>query len=288
MIFNFAGLLPLMLMNSYRSSHADTLHHNALGIAVIAVCFSANLAFNNYSLALISLSLNQMIRSSIPVVTVLCSVFIEGYLPSKRELISLFGITAGVCAILAEDVNAEFKGVCFCVVSTVANGIMMSMSGRVLREKVDVWRLSFYQAPIVMLTLTPAYVLWEHAKVKDFFEVDGNPAYIISLIIITCAIALTYNAVHGAAIKYTSATTTTVIGQVKILLLLGLAAVLFGETDFMDVRTFLGGSLALFGLAMYSWERLRINTAVLNTEQGLDFGAQNTACKEKGPGNADH
>lgn len=259
MVFSIVFLTPLMLSDKYRYLHCNTLRNNALGIAVIGVSFSINLAMNNFSLTLISLSLNQMIRSSIPVVTAACSVVIDRVVPTKREFLALVAITLGICTVLAKDVHANTAGVTLCAISTVANGVMMSMSGSVLQEKLDVWRLAFYQAPIVLVTLLPFYMYAEHARVVQYLVARQDAKFAIALITLTCVIALAYNVVHGVAIKMTSATTTTVIGQAKILVLLFLSAVLLGERDFFQLATVVGGALAAAGFAMYSFERIRIN-----------------------------
>lgn len=259
MVFSAVALLPLMLRGKYRTLHASALRKSAVGIAVIGASFSINLAMNNFSLTLISLSLNQMIRSSLPIVTTACSVLIDRAMPTKRELMALVAISLGICAVLAEDVHANTTGVVLCAISTVANGLMMSLSGAVLQEKLDVWRLSFYQAPIVFLTLLPVYMHGEHARVLEYLRKNKDATYTMGLILLTCVIALAYNAVHGIAIKMTSATTTTVIGQGKILILLVLSALLLGERDFFDWRTVMGGAIAIFGFVGYSVERTRIN-----------------------------
>lgn len=55
----------------------------------------------------------------------------------------------------------------------------------------------------------------------------GKEAFV--LVLGTSAIALTYNIVHSLVIQQTSAVTTTVIGQAKIIGLLMLSAILLGE-----------------------------------------------------------
>jgi solute carrier family 35, member E4 len=275
MTFTLLALFPLMLTSEYRALHMPTLSNNKKGLAIVAGCFSANLAFNNYSLTLISLSLNQMIRACIPVVTVVCAVFIENYFPTRRELASLVAITVGICVVLAEDVSANVRGVCACVISTVANGIMMSMSGHLLQEKLDVWRLSFYQAPIVILTLMPAYLYWESSGVADFFGESARAKSCVAIVVLTCVIALAYNAIHGLVIKVTSATTTTVVGQIKIVLLLVLSAALLDEADFRNLRTFIGGAVAILGFTVYALERLRINSKPEAEKTGLQELNQN-------------
>jgi drug/metabolite transporter (DMT)-like permease len=259
MVFTVVTMFPLMTRKPYRSTHLPTLSKSAIGLLVIGVSFSANLAANNLSLLRISLSLNQMIRASIPLVTSACAVCMDRVLPTRRELAALLALTLGVCAVLAEDVHADALGIALCAFSTVANGIMMSASGAMLQEKLDVWRLSFYQAPIVVATLLPVYMYAEHARVAQYLREREDAAYIAGLILLTCVIAIAYNAVHGIAIKMTSATTTTVIGQGKILVLLFLSALVLGERDFFDWRTLLGGAVAIAGLVAYSVERTRIN-----------------------------
>jgi hypothetical protein len=56
----------------------------------------ANIALNNMSLVFLSLSLSQIIRSGIPVLTALLGVLIERKVPTSFELLSLVVLTAGV------------------------------------------------------------------------------------------------------------------------------------------------------------------------------------------------
>lgn len=90
MAFPIIALAPWMLLHpNHRKHHACTLRKNSLGMLVIGVSFSVNLALNKYFLTLTSLSLNQMIRSSIPVVTVLFSALIDHEVPTSREVVAL-------------------------------------------------------------------------------------------------------------------------------------------------------------------------------------------------------
>lgn len=62
MAFSFAALFPFMLREPYRGRHSTLLKESWKGILVIGVCQAANIALNNMSLVLITLSLNQIIR----------------------------------------------------------------------------------------------------------------------------------------------------------------------------------------------------------------------------------
>lgn len=48
-----------------------------------------------------------------------------------------------------------------CIAGTVCNGAMMSFSGRLLSEKLDVLRLAFYTAPVSLGVLLPLFYLSE-------------------------------------------------------------------------------------------------------------------------------
>ena len=48
-----------------------------------------------------------------------------------------------------------------CIAGTICNGAMMSFSGRLLSEKLDVLRLAFYTAPVSLGVLLPIFYLQE-------------------------------------------------------------------------------------------------------------------------------
>ena len=62
MPFSFFSLLPFMLHEPFRSKHRGTLSKQWKGLAAIGLYMAANIALNNLSLVLITLSLNQIIR----------------------------------------------------------------------------------------------------------------------------------------------------------------------------------------------------------------------------------
>ena len=58
------------------------------------------------------------------------------------------------------------QALCTLGAGTFSNAAMMSMSGRVLSEKLDVLRLTFYTSPISCLCLLPFYYFREvHTRI---------------------------------------------------------------------------------------------------------------------------
>lgn len=70
---------------------------------------------------------------------------------------------------------------------------------------------------------------------------------VLFIILVTSVNALTYNLVHSLMIKYTSAVTTTVLGEVKIVGLLVLSAVLLGEGREFTAKMTMGCIAAMVG-----------------------------------------
>ncbi len=49
------------------------------------------------------------------------------------------------------------RACCVCAAGTICNGAMMTFSGKVLSEKLDVVRLTFYTAPVSLCCLAPFF-----------------------------------------------------------------------------------------------------------------------------------
>lgn len=215
-----------------------------------------NIALNNISLLDISLSLNQIIRSSIPVVTCIMAIFVEGTWPSHKEFLSLVVLTGGVMiAVWQGAVFGNPRGIMFCLYGTVSNAAMMTFSGKVLSEKLDVVRLTFYTAPVALSCLAPFAFYLEYESLLSYLEKEGYQS-IFALLLLSSTNAVCYNAIHSMVIKQTSAVTTTVIGEVKIVALLLLSAIILQESKIFTGKMLLGCALALGGFIAYSHAKL--------------------------------
>lgn len=260
MIFSFVALAPVMLFPQFKSQHLPTLRKQWLGIVCIGVFFAINIGFNNVSLLSISLSLNQVIRASIPVVTCIASISIEGKKPSREEFLSLFILASGVGVAVYEGSGnrAGMVGILICIVGTICNGLMMSFSGKVMSEKVDVLRLTWYTAPVSCIVMLPFFVMREREELINYSSESGEH---IAYIVLTCVNALAYNMIHYLVIKMTSAVTTTVLGEMKIVLLLILSAIMLGEGKEWTPRMTCGTLMAIGGFCLYSHIKLKAMSA---------------------------
>ncbi len=91
--------------------------------------------------------------------TAALAVVVEHQVPSAGEAAGLVALTTGVMLAVYEGSGAAGPFAVFlCVLGTVCNAAMMTFSGKLLSEKIDVLRLAFYTAPVSLLVLLP--FLW--------------------------------------------------------------------------------------------------------------------------------
>ena len=70
---------------------------------------AVNISLNNASLLHLSLSYNQVIRASIPVVCAACAVLVEKKIPTALEALGLALVAAGVMATASPDRPAQLE-----------------------------------------------------------------------------------------------------------------------------------------------------------------------------------
>ncbi|KAL0054475.1 hypothetical protein WJX82_009428 [Trebouxia sp. C0006] len=244
-----------MVREPFRSKHRESLATQWKGLVAIGIYMAANISLNNLSLVLITLSLNQVIRSSIPVCAAVSAVVIEKKVPSATEATALLVLTAGVMmAVFEGSVTGSTAGILLCICGTVCNAAMICTSGKLLSEKMDVLRLAFYTAPVSCAVLLPLFVARESTQFREYAM--ENSAGVALVLLCSSAIALLYNVVHAAMIKRTSAVTVTVLGEVKVVGLLILSAILLDEKKILTVKMSIGISLAMLGFGMYSHTKI--------------------------------
>jgi drug/metabolite transporter (DMT)-like permease len=151
------------------ASHEETVMKHWRGIAAIGVLMAANVALNNASLLHLQISYNQVIRASTPVVCAACAVFVEGVVPKPSEALGLVLVTAGVMSTVGASSGAggggdagsqktghETLGVAFAASATLANALLMTLSGKLMGgDRIDALKLTFYVSPVVLLALLP-------------------------------------------------------------------------------------------------------------------------------------
>jgi len=182
-------------------------------------------------------------------------VLVEGKYPTQQEFTALLVLTVGVMiAVWQGTITGKPYAIFFCIMGTICNGAMMTFSGKVLSEKLDVVRLTFYTAPISLSCLAPFLVMRELASFRVYYALHSHD--VAGILLSSCVTAVCYNMVHSLMIKRSSAVSTTVIGEIKIVALLVLSALILGEGKDFSPKMLLGCGMAIAGFVMYSHAKL--------------------------------
>ena len=253
MLFAFLCFTPYMMRPILFEAHMETLRCQWKGITAIGLLLALNVSLNNSSLVEMTLSLNQIIRASIPVFTCVFAIAIEGEKPSAMEFLSLVILTCGVMlAMWQSAVDGSLKGLLLCLSGTICSALMMTTYGKILSTKIDALRLVFYTSPLSWMVLLPTALYngeW-NAFVETYAIASRREA--CTAVLCTSVLALAYNIVHSFVIQHTSAVTTTVLGEVKIIGLVVLSYVLFEESKAFTIKMSVGCVTALVGFCLYT------------------------------------
>jgi drug/metabolite transporter (DMT)-like permease len=254
MIFGSCALSPLMFLSpKYADKHMDVLQNDWKGLVTIALMNGFQIACNNASLTVMELSMNQVIRASVPVCVAIFGVCIEHKVPSKAEVACLFVVSCGVMIAVWEESRNSTLGIILTVLSTVMQSIQMTVSGRLMSGKsgrLDSFQMTFYTGPVAFIALTPFAFAGEFNIMAD--ALGREPMTVIGFLLGSCCVAVVYNVVLFQSVRTLSSVGTAILGNVKIVCLLGLSSILLGELGSWSANQYLGCLLTFLAAFSYS------------------------------------
>eukprot|EP00931_Biecheleriopsis_adriatica_P046877 TRINITY_DN2696_c1_g1_i1.p1 TRINITY_DN2696_c1_g1~~TRINITY_DN2696_c1_g1_i1.p1 ORF type:complete len:447 (-),score=73.85 TRINITY_DN2696_c1_g1_i1:188-1528(-) len=217
-----------------------TSRQDAFRICVFAASFAANIGLNNFSLAYLPLSLNLIIRSCLPLATVVVQSIIElveggkGGNTNKQELICMLaGVSCAGLATVAQmkankngsiDVNENLLlGVMICFTSIFAGALNMVLASSIGKSlKMNSIDMTFYMGPpATAILLVPSFYMshpsWPGQPSMTDFEVmakvwDMAPQ-VVGLAFVLGICASGYNALQYGLVQALSATYTAFAGN---------------------------------------------------------------------------
>lgn len=255
MVFGFILQLPSAFKCSF-SSHVNVLRSQWPLFLAIGTSLAMSIALGNGSLVRVSLSLTQIIRAMLPIFSCTLSIVVERKLPSLNEAFSLTILATGVSiAVWQGAISGSPLGIAMCIAATACNALMAACSAKILR-KVGTGKLTFFTAPIAAIFLLPFAFKFEVAAFQAYCSKNPNSAALI--IASTSCLAAVYNYVHALMIKNLGAVACSVVGEVKILVLVALSGILLNEAKQFTTTQIVGCGIALAGLAMYTSTKRKV------------------------------
>mmetsp|Transcript_26168 Transcript_26168/g.64860 ORF Transcript_26168/g.64860 Transcript_26168/m.64860 type:complete len:366 (-) Transcript_26168:136-1233(-) len=187
------------------------------GLLLIAACSTVNLLCNNISLTLISLFLNQVIKATGPLPTMIFSFLLEQKTYSLMAVVSCVLIVVGTILSIplsGKGPSTSVVGVVVVIISTFAASlkpVIMSLVFKGLKEKprLEPTVVLFYDAFISFWLMLFYWLLsWERAATVEY--IGQHPASSAGIVAGGASMAFVFNLSCYFFIMYTSALTSTV------------------------------------------------------------------------------
>lgn len=244
----------------------------------VAVWATLNVVLNNCSLVYLPLSINQVLRATIPVITALVSV-VHGRVPSASEAGALTLIVGGVLVVIGQSLEFSvashqvLAGLCLCLAGTVAAANGLHATSRALNggngtgkrqgqscadAQLDVVDLAWRIVPWNVALVMPLFFVSELRSLIAYVSADpSGPSSVLWVTGTSSVLASSYNLVHWMLAGRAGPVMTTVLGQLKIVSLVVISR-LFLEDDGVNRAEVLGFAIALLGFACYGWIGVRL------------------------------
>ncbi|KAG2197655.1 hypothetical protein INT47_002362 [Mucor saturninus] len=226
---------------------------------MFSVLYTINIAISNVSLNLVTVPFHQVVRAMTPVFTVMLNVMFLKKSYSGKVYTSLIPVIAGVAFATFGDYNYTAMGFFLTVLGTVLAAIKTVVTNRVQvgRLKLHPLDLLLRMSPLAFIqTMLYSYATGEMALVQEYYRTNLT-ANVFFALLLNGIIAFFLNVVSFTANKKTSALTMTVAGNVKQVLSIVLAVIIFDLS--ITATNGLGILLTLGGGAWYSNVQLAEN-----------------------------
>jgi len=226
-------------------------------IALLSVLFVLNIACNNASLVHLSLSVNQTIKSCVPLPTMVLSVAFERDAHRRPKtyscglVLSLLVVCGGSILAVYGNPEASPFGLVLVLLSTLSVALWSVLSAVVLEPAsgLNSINLTWYASVLSGVML---FLMWlgsrELPRTLDYLE--DRPSSAAAILAVGSTAAFAYNLVHFALIKVTSAITSTVAGNLKIVLIIIISIIAFEKR--VEPINLVGFGVFFAGVIVYS------------------------------------
>lgn len=148
-------------------------------------------------------------------------------------------------------------GILQCILGTILLSFQMVISQRLLGPgtRIHPLLLTLYTAAVACVTLLPVAIWAEGWDFGTYFQ--ERPGETVMVLAAGCSCSVVYSIIVFTMIKVVSATGTAIVGNVQLVLLLGLAEMLLDEMKGWSARQFLGVMSTVVGAGVWTYCKVK-------------------------------
>ncbi|EGG24628.1 natural resistance-associated macrophage protein [Cavenderia fasciculata] len=222
-------------------------------ILPLALLFAANIALGNVSLRFVPVSFMQTIKASVPLFTVAIQACYYRKQFSKSTYLSMGPIVGGVALASLSEANYNHIGFYAALLSSVVTALFAIVSGITLQQRlINPINLLYHMTPWSAVFLVPCSIAFEMQDMVEWlaYRYEQSLVSLVCVLLVSGSIAFLLNICTFFVIKYTSALTYTVSGNLKVILSISISIVVFrNEVGFLNA---IGCAVAVIGVIWYS------------------------------------
>jgi len=195
---------------------------------LLLACFrSGTIVLNNWSLVLIDLTLNKVIKSTVPVFVVVFSVIVEKKKYTWQVIVCLLFLSFGtiLSCLHSSDNGNNPLGIVMAIGSSAVGGGGIVMSALLLGKEhgLSPVELLFYFSPLQTMLL---FLLMLFTEIGDFLDwARDNQSSASGFIVAGAGLAFLFNLTGFCLVQTTSATTTAICGNVVVVIVIVLGSI---------------------------------------------------------------
>jgi hypothetical protein len=250
MICNTIG--ALLYIYAYRGIERKPLKAGQQSLMVyFSLIFVSNIITGNWSLGLVSITFNQVMRALVPSVVVGLSMMILGKTYTRERKLCLIPVACGVYLACQGDKSCTFLGLLITLAAVIFAGLKVVLSNKFLSGdlKLHPVDLILHQAPLsAMWCLLAMFMSGEWAILMKHW--DQLPA-LSTWYLITGVVSFLLNVTSFYANKVTSPVTLCVCGNMKQILVITLSIVI--NHDVITAQKMLGIFVVTVGGIAYAY-----------------------------------
>ncbi|KAF0707322.1 hypothetical protein AaE_013663, partial [Aphanomyces astaci] len=219
----------------------------AITMFFFSFIFVSNIILGNWSLGLVSVSLNQIMRALVPGTTAVLSTVVLHTTYTMSQILALAPIALGVYVACSRDIASTPVGIAITALAILFASLKSVLSSKFLTGHVTVTpvQLILHQAPLSAVWCAVVMILggeWDVLQSTPWDVV--RPA--VGLYVVTGAFSFALNVTSFAANRCTSAVTLAVCANVKQVAVVALSVVIHGD-DVVSGQMLWGCALVVAG-----------------------------------------